>query len=203
MITAYYDRVVKEELEKIFTQRQKRSVSDTNRVPSAVLIPLYQKQGRYYIVFIRRTESVKTHKGQISFPGGARDANDRTLLHTAIRESREEIGLRTKDIEVIGEMDDEITTTSNYIVTPFVAMIPWPYRFTKNKDEVADIIEVPINMLLEKGHLKANTETLDGRPVESYTYYYQGKVIWGATARILKKLLDIIKGIIQSEQSGT
>lgn len=203
MITAYYDRVVKEELEKIFTQRQKRSVSDTNRVPSAVLIPLYQKQGRYYIVFIRRTESVKTHKGQISFPGGARDANDRTLLHTAIRESREEVGLRTKDIEVIGEMDDEITTTSNYIVTPFVAMIPWPYRFTKNKDEVADIIEVPINMLLEKGHLKANTETLDGRPVESYTYYYQGKVIWGATARILKKLLDIIKGIIQSEQSGT
>ena len=203
MIPAYYDRVVKEELEKIFTQREKQSVSDMSRVPSAVLIPLYQKQGRYYIVFIRRTESVKTHKGQISFPGGARDANDRTLLHTAIRESREEIGLRTKDIEVIGEMDDEITTTSNYIVTPFVAMIPWPYRFTKNKDEVAEMIEVPINMLLEKGHLKANTETLDGRPIESYTYYYQGKVIWGATARILKKLLDIIKGITQSEQSGT
>jgi len=190
-------------LKETLAQRQKHHLVDPRLTPSAVLIPLYQKQGRYYIVFIRRTESVKTHKGQISFPGGARDANDRTLLHTAIRESREEIGLRTKDIEVIGEMDDEITTTSNYIVTPFVAMIPWPYRFTKNKDEVAEMIEVPINMLLEKGHLKANTETLDGRPIESYTYYYQGKVIWGATARILKKLLDIIKGITQSEQSGT
>lgn len=190
---------MKEELAKILAQRQKQYISDANRIPSAVLIPLYQKQGKYYIIFIRRTETVKTHKGQISFPGGMRDKSDETLLHTAIRESGEEIGLKTKDIEIIGEMDDEITTTSNYIVTPFVAVIPWPYRFTKNRDEVAEIIEVPINMLLEKGHLKANTENLNGRPIESFTYYYQGKVIWGATARILKKLLDMIGKINRGE----
>lgn len=190
---------MKEELAKILAQRQKQYISDANRIPSAVLIPLYQKQGKYYIIFIRRTETVKTHKGQISFPGGMRDKSDETLLHTAIRESGEEIGLKTKDIEIIGEMDDEITTTSNYIVTPFVAVIPWPYRFTKNRDEVAEIIEVPINMLLEKGHLKANTENLNGRPIESFTYYYQGKVIWGATARILKKLLDMIGKINRDE----
>ncbi len=186
---------MKEELERILAQRKKRYINDASRVPSSVLIPLYQKQGHYTIVFIRRTENVKDHKGQISFPGGARDINDRTLLHTAIRESREEIGLRTKDTEIIGEMDDEITTTSNYVVTPFVAMIPWPYRFKKNKDEVAEIMEVPVKALLEKGCRQSNTETLNGQPIDSYTYNYQGNIIWGATARILKKLLDIISSI--------
>jgi 8-oxo-dGTP pyrophosphatase MutT (NUDIX family) len=191
---------VKEELEKILSQREKRYINEASRQSSAVLIPIYQKRGHYYIVFIRRTETVKSHKGQISFPGGARDVNDKTLLHTAIRESREEIGLYMKDIEVIGELDDEITTTSNYVVTPFVAMIPWPYRFKKNEDEVAEIMEVPLKVLLEKGCLKANTETLNGKPIDSYAYYYQGKVIWGATARILKKLLDIIGKVMQGEE---
>jgi 8-oxo-dGTP pyrophosphatase MutT (NUDIX family) len=183
---------MKEELQRILAQREKRYINDAGRVPSAVLIPLYETQGRYYIVFIRRTETVKDHKGQISFPGGARDVNDRTLLHTAVRESREEIGLRTKDIEIIGELDDELTTTSNFVVTPFVAIIPWPYRFKKNKDEVAEIIRVPVEELLGKGSVKQGSETLNDRPIESYTYSYEGKVIWGATARILKKLLDIV-----------
>jgi 8-oxo-dGTP pyrophosphatase MutT (NUDIX family) len=188
-------RAMKEELERILAQREKRYINDTSRVQSAVLIPLYQKQGQYYIVFIKRTETVKDHKGQISFPGGMRDADDRTLLHTAVRESREEIGLRQKDIEVIGELDDELTTTSNYIVTPFVAMIPWPYRFRKNEDEVAEIMQAPIAALLEKDKQSEGNEILNGQPIASYTYNYEGKVIWGATARILKKLLDIIEKI--------
>jgi 8-oxo-dGTP pyrophosphatase MutT (NUDIX family) len=188
-------RAMKEELERILAQREKSYINDTSRVPSAVMIPLYQKQEQYYIVFIKRTETVKDHKGQISFPGGMRDADDRTLLHTAVRESREEIGLRQKDIEVIGELDDELTTTSNYIVTPFVAMIPWPYRFRKNEDEVAEIMQAPIAALLEKDKLSEGSEILNGQPIKSYTYNYEGKVIWGATARILKKLLDIIEKI--------
>jgi len=186
---------MKEKLERALAQRQKQYIADESRIPSAVLIPLYQREGYYYIVFIRRTEKVKTHKGQISFPGGMRDVDDSSLLHTAVRESGEEIGLKKKDIKIIGELDDELTTTSNFIVTPFVGMIPWPYRFKKNKEEVAEILEVPINELLEKGYLKANTESLRGKPIESYKYFYEGRVIWGATARILKKLLDIISGI--------
>ena len=137
-----------EELRKILEMREKRPIEDPDRVPAAVLIPLYLKKNRYEIVLIRRTENVKDHKGQISFPGGARDVDDGTLLHTALRESREEIGLRTKDIEIIGEMDDELTTTSSFIVTPFVAVIPWPYRFTRNKLEVAEILRVPIAALM-------------------------------------------------------
>ena len=190
---------MKEELERVLAQREKRYIIDAERVPAAVLVPLYQKQGTYYIVFIKRTEKVKDHKGQISFPGGARDNEDQTLLHTAVRESREEIGLQAQDIEVIGELDDELTTTSNYTVTPFVAVIPCPYSFQKNADEVADILEVPIAALMNNGRMSENDEILDGEPIESYTYEYRGNIIWGATARILKKLLDIIGGINRKE----
>jgi len=184
---------VKAELKKLLAQRHKRHIDDANRVPSAVLIPVYEQQGQYHIVFIRRTETVKTHKGQISFPGGTREISDGTLLDTAIRESFEEIGLSPEDVEILGGLDDEVTTTSNYVVTPFIGMIPWPYRFVKNKDEVNEIIRVPIAALMDEGCLKPDTEYLNGKEFESYAYHYKEKVIWGATARILKKFLDVYR----------
>ena len=183
---------MKETLRQLLAQRQKRHINDADRVPAAVLLPLYEQHGQYYIVLIKRTETVTEHKGQISFPGGTRDAGDNTLLYTALRECSEEIGLRAEDIEVLGELDDEVTTTSNYIVSPFVAMMPWPYRFVRNKEEVDEIIEVPIPALLEKGCLQPDTEVLNGKVVASYAYHYQGRVIWGATARILNRFLDIL-----------
>jgi 8-oxo-dGTP pyrophosphatase MutT (NUDIX family) len=185
-------------LKELLAARQKRYIEDPARIRSAVLIALYREQGQYYIVFIKRTDTVKTHKGQISFPGGGLDRGDKTLRDTALRESHEEIGLNPGDAEVLGELDDEITTTSNYIVTPFVASIPWPYRFTKNKAEVNEIIRVPVSALLEKTNPRPDIETLEGGiVVESYNYHYQGNVIWGATARILYKFLDILAGAMK------
>ncbi len=183
------------ELKKIMAQRKKVYITDKTRLPSAVLIPLYKKDGKYHIIFIKRTQKVKVHKGQISFPGGMRDKGDNTLLDTALREAEEEIGLHREDAIILGELDDEITTTSNYIVTPFIALIPWPYNLTPNKMEVAKIIGVPITSLLEKNSRKPDTETLNGKKVDSFVYYYQRTKIWGATARILKKLLEMIERI--------
>jgi 8-oxo-dGTP pyrophosphatase MutT (NUDIX family) len=182
---------MRDELRQLLARRQKHYIVDTNRTLSAVLLPLYIKQGEPNILFIKRTDKVKEHKGQISFPGGNREDRDRTLLDTALRECYEEIGLRTEDADVLGEMDDEVTTTSNYIVSPFVAMIPWPYQFQTNEDEVDEIIEVPISALLDKNCLHPDTEILNGKAVESYTYHYKGNIIWGATARILNRFLDI------------
>jgi 8-oxo-dGTP pyrophosphatase MutT (NUDIX family) len=179
------------ELKIFLAQRTKFYITDKNRVPSAVLIPMYKEDGRYHIVFIKRTMTVKAHQGQISFPGGMQDKGE-TLRDTVLREAEEEIGLRPEDVNIIGELDDEITTTSNYIVTPFVATIPWPYYLVPNKGEVAKIITVPIDALLDKNCRKPETEMLNGQKVESFAYYYQGTRIWGATARILKKLLGII-----------
>lgn len=190
---------MKNELKKILSARGKNRKILADRVPSAVLIPLYEKQGQWHILFIRRTDTVKTHKGQISFPGGAREPGDKTLKDTAVREAYEEIGLKPEAVEILGELDDEITTTSHYVVTPFVAGIPWPYEFVINRREVADIIEVPIPALLEADCLRQETEYLKGRAISSYAYYYEGERIWGATARILYKLLEIISSMAVKE----
>jgi 8-oxo-dGTP pyrophosphatase MutT (NUDIX family) len=182
---------VKERLKQLLNRREKLSIFAKGRVSSAVLLPLYIWQGQCHIVFIKRTETVREHRGQISFPGGTCEDVDRTLLDTALRECSEEIGLCIEDVEILGELDDELTTTSNYIVSPFVAMIPWPYQFQMNKYEVDEIIEVPVQALLDKDCRQLGIEILNGQAVESYVYYYQGRVIWGATARILNRFLDI------------
>ena len=189
---------MKNKLRQLLAQRQKQHIVNESRVPSAVLLPIYERQGQYHILFIRRTETVTEHKGQISFPGGTCEETDRTLLDTALRECAEEIGLQADDIEVLGELDDEVTTTSNYIVSTFVAMIPCPYQFKVNEEEVDEIIEIPVSALLDKDCLKQDTELLNGKTIDSCTYHYQGRVIWGATARILNKFLDILTRVMPS-----
>jgi len=182
-------KAMKQRLRQALSQRQKRHIVDASRVPAAVLLPIYYKQGQYYILFTKRTEKVKEHKAQISFPGGAYQEGDRTLVGTSLRECAEEIGLIPSEVEVLGELDDTVTKTSSYIITPFVGLIPWPYQFKVNGEEIEEIIEVPISVLLDKGCLRH--EIINGKAVTSYFYHYQGRVIWGATARILNQFLDI------------
>ena len=184
-------RAMKQRLRQALSQRQKRHIVDASRVPSAVLLPIYYKQGQYYILFTKRTGKVKEHKGQISFPGGVYQDGDRTLVDTALRECAEEIGLKAEAVEVLGELDDTATQTSSYIISPFVAIIPWPYPLKVDQWETEEIIEVPISALLDKSSLRQETEIIDGETVTSYFYYYQGRVIWGATAKILNQFLDI------------
>jgi len=183
-------RAMKQRLRQALSLRQKRHIVDASRVPSAVILPIYYKQGQYYILFTKRTGKVKEHKSEISFPGGAHQDGDRTLVDTALRECTEEIGLMADRVEVLGELDDTITTTSSYIISPFVAIIPWPYPFKVDQWETEEIIEIPISALLDKDCLRQETEIVDGKAVTSYLYHYQGRVIWGATARILIQFLD-------------
>jgi len=182
---------MEQRLKQALSRRQKRHVVDARWVSSAVLIPIYYKEGEYHILFTKRTEKVKDHKGHISFPGGAYEEQDGTLANTALRESTEEIGLAAEAVELLGELDDFPTTTSNYIISPFVATIRWPYPLKIDPMEVEEIIEVPISALLDKSCLRQETDTLDGQVITAYSYHYQGKVIWGATAKILNQFLDI------------
>jgi len=189
-------RAMKQRLRQALSQRRKRHIVDANRVPSAVLVPIYCKQGEYYILFTKRTGKVKAHKGQISFPGGAYQDGDRALVDTALRECAEEIGLTADKIEVLGELDDNITLSTDYVISPFVAIIPWPHSLKVNQQEIEEIIEVPISALLDKNSLRQGTEIVDGKAVTIYFYHYQGKVIWGATARILNQFLDIFARVM-------
>ena len=182
---------MKQRLRQILSRRQKQHIIDTSRIPAAVLIPIYIKHGECYILFTKRTEAVKEHKGQISFPGGTYEERDKTLLNTALRESFEEIGLTSADVEILGELDDYPSMTSNYIITPFVGLIPWPYQFKIDREEVEEIIEAPIAALRDDNNLRLETEILNKETLTLYFYHYQDKVIWGATARILNKFLGV------------
>jgi len=187
--------LMEQRLRQALSRRQKQHIVEPGWVPSAVLVPIYYKEGQYYLLFIKRTEKVKEHKGEISFPGGAYGEGDGTLLDTALRESDEEVGLAPGEVEVLGVLDDIVTKTSGYVISPFVALIPWPYQFKINREEVEEIIEVPISVLQDKSCVHQETEIIEGEAVTSYFYHYQGRVIWGATARILNQFLDILTQI--------
>jgi len=185
-----YDKSVKQRLKQLLSQRQKLHIVDTSRISSAVLVPIYCKRGEYYLLFTKRTQKVKDHKGQISFPGGAKEGNE-TLVDTALRECAEEIGLAAEEVEILGELDDAISLTSNYVISPFVALIPWPYHFKVSEEEIDELIEAPVLAFIDGACQLQEERTTAGEVVNSYSYYYQGRVIWGVTARVLKQFLDI------------
>lgn len=180
---------MKEKLRWVLTHREKRHIFAPGRISAAVLLPLYNKQGEYHILFIKRTERVSTHKGQISFPGGAFEAADGTLLNTALRESCEEVGVMPGKVEVLGELDDEVSLVSNYVITPFVGIIPYPYPFKVDGEETELTIEAPLSAFIGKSY--EEQEVIAGESRTTYRFYYDGREIWGATARILYKFLKL------------
>ena len=184
----------RERVRAVLVGRQRQVVVRDDLRPAAVLIPLYEADGEHHILFTRRTENVEYHKGQVSFPGGARDEGDESLLATAVRECCEEIGLLDRDIEILGELDDTATITSNFAVSPFVASIPHPYDFRINHEEVVEVVGVPIRALLAPGNPGEEYGVLDGIYRHTYTYRHGDFVIWGATARMLKQFLDLVFG---------
>ena len=159
---------------------------------AAVLIPLFQDGSDIRVLLTQRTQTVEAHKGQISFPGGRIDEKDRSLLETALREAYEEVGIHEKDVTVLGRTDDMRTVASNYIVHPFVGVIPSSYSFVVNTDEVERLIAVPFRVFFEGGSVMP--VIYEDNVYESLAYTYDGEVIWGATARIMNNLVSILRG---------
>jgi len=180
-----------DKLRQALASRQKLEISGMGLTEAAVLIPIFCKDGEYHILFEQRSEQVPTHKGQISFPGGGRTKDDATLQDTALRESREEIGLSSKDAEILGELDDTPTTTSGFNISPFVALIPYPYDFKLSPYEIKEIFSVPVKALIHKTKKRKEQYTFGNQVFVGYSYEYQGRHIWGATAKIVRQLLEI------------
>jgi 8-oxo-dGTP pyrophosphatase MutT (NUDIX family) len=179
---------VKEQIEEILRHRKKRRISGENLKASAVLIPLFHNQGQYHVLFTERSDEVVFHKGQVCFPGGTQESSDVSLLQTALREAEEEIGLDDKDIEILGELDDITTLVTNYVISPFVAFIPYPHSLKTDGKEVKATFSVPLSFLMDEANFKQ----------DSYAYEYEGHIIWGATARIVRQLVGLLKS-----ESGT
>jgi len=182
----------KQKIKEILTSRQRQVVIGGSLRPSAVLVPIYKKDGEYYIVLTKRTQSVMYHKGQISFPGGAYDKDDGDLTATALREAFEEIGVRADDVEILGNLDDQSTYTSKFVITPFVGAIPYPYKFKASRKEVEELIEAPVSALLSPSSYSPETQDDDGKNYPWGNYCYGKHRITGITARILKQLLDLV-----------
>ena len=185
------DWQMKEKIRQALASRRKEKMNDKSLTEAAVLVPLFSRGGEYHILFTRRSSQVAHHKGQISFPGGARSEGDHSLLDTALRESWEEIGLETRDIEIIGELDDTPTVSSGFVISPFVAFVPYPYEFKMSDYEIDEIFHVPVSALLHKAKVTRESRVALGEVVTAYSYEYEGRVIWGATAWIVRQLLEV------------
>jgi 8-oxo-dGTP pyrophosphatase MutT (NUDIX family) len=178
-------------LRKTLSQRERRVIEHLPFAHAAVLVPLFRKGKDCHLLFTKRTDQVKYHKGEISFPGGTFDKEDLELQQTALREAFEEIGLKENDIQILGVLDDIVTITE-FIVTPFVGLFPYPYPFQVSPIEIAELIEVPLASLLDEKCF-GEREILQGEKRRIvYTYQYENHTIWGATALILKQFLDLI-----------
>jgi 8-oxo-dGTP pyrophosphatase MutT (NUDIX family) len=189
-------------LRQVLSQRKVVYITGTDRISAAVLIPVYRDNGEYHVIFTRRTHKVSTHKGQISFPGGAHDPEDTSMQETALRECSEEVGLACNAIDILGELDDFATHVSYFVISPFVGLIPWPCEFTLSESETAEIISVPISALLDKTCMSEGNEIVGDKLIPACFYTYKGNVIWGATARILKQFLDIWRQAAELVPSG-
>jgi 8-oxo-dGTP pyrophosphatase MutT (NUDIX family) len=179
------------QIQNLLSSRQRKVIEHPPFSHAAVLVPLFQKDGDCHLLFTKRSEEVKYHKGEISFPGGVVDEEDRELIHTALREAREEIGLKENDVQIIGVLDDIVTITK-FIVTPFIGLFPHPYPFKVSEVEIAELIEVPLSSLVEEDCYSEREIFRGGQNEIIYSYQYGKHIIWGATARILKQLLDLI-----------
>jgi len=165
----------------------------TQCLKAAVLLLLYNKEGKPHLVFIRRSGQGRHHQNQISFPGGQQQKKE-SIEQTALREAGEELGLNAKDLLVIGHLTPLYVHTSNYCVFPLVAGAGRGLSFRPCPVEVSEIIEVPLAHLLDSNNLKEEFWTLRGQQVMVPFYQFGEHKIWGATAMILAEFLDILDG---------
>lgn len=163
---------------------------DTRLKCAAVLIPLASFGNEWHVVYTRRTDRVESHKGQVSFPGGACDDGETTPEETALREADEEIGIHPQDVKVLGKLTRMITIT-NYRVSPVVGVIPWPYAFKVANIEVARVFTMPLLWLADHKNYWEFFRRDDDRSVIFY-HPYDGELLWGATARMTVNFLKTI-----------
>lgn len=161
---------------------------------AAVLMPLLKKGDAWHILLTRRNGDLPEHSGQVAFPGGRSDAEDETPEATALREAYEEIGLQPADVRLLGRLNPHLTVT-NYLVTPVVGVVPWPYPFQLAEAEVSRVFTIPLDWLVDPSHYEERQRKLPA-PFSSIPVIhflpYDGEVLWGISARLTLRLLAIL-----------
>lgn len=168
---------------------ERRVLEVPSRRKAAVLVPLFERDGEAWVVLTRRTASMSTHAGQISFPGGAADPGEDDLWDTAARETCEELGVLPSDIAHLGALDDYPTYSSGFIVSAYVGSIAPPALWAHSEGEIDEVIELPLRRLAEVGRMEVWER--DGIRFPMHLFEVDGHRVWGVTAYILRRFLDV------------
>ncbi len=169
-----------------------RSPGNDARI-AAVLILLYPYEESIYTVFMQRHNYEGVHGGQISFPGGKKEAGDKDITDTALREAYEETGVDPKTVAVIGTLTPLYIPVSNMLVTPVVGWTEKKPDFIEQHEEVVFLFDADIERFLDPSIKKTKPMVIRGESIDIKYYDYDGNVIWGATAMMLHELLTIIR----------
>ena len=176
----------------ILRTRTPKAIAGDDFRPAAVLAPIQERPDGDHLVLILRADNLSSHSGQVAFPGGSVDPADLDALATALRETEEEIGLGPGHVRILGQLD-QVFAGYNFLVTPFVGLIPYPYKFRPDPRETAEVFSVPVAALLRQEAFTLDSR-LSQRSEPIYHFQYQEWDIWGATARMVKQLLELVYG---------
>lgn len=166
-----------------------------NARESAVLILFYVKQDEPHLVLMQRPTYNGAHSGQVSFPGGKRETLDRDIIHTALREANEEVGIVMDDVDVIGRLSDVYTPVSNFNVSPIVGCVNYYPQFIIDLREVEELIELKLSDLTDVKELTSSNIIMPNKTIiKAPSFRFNDKIIWGATALMLNELRWILRG---------
>lgn len=159
---------------------------------AAVLIPLVARPDGITVLLTQRTPNLAAHAGQVSFPGGRLEPQDRDARDAALRETAEEIGLLHRHIQLVGELE-EYGTVTGFRVTPVIGIVTPPFTLSPDPTEVAEIFEVPLAFILDPANRRHAVEQRDGIERDIYEIVFARYRIWGFTARLLVRLVEAIE----------
>ncbi len=179
------------EIKKRLEARKTVKVEMPELTQASVMMLIMNKDGEAHVFLTRRTNKVATHKGQVSFPGGKIDEEDKDELAAALRETCEEAGISSGDIEILGQFDDFFSVEGFHVCT-FIGSIDYPCEYKINKDEIDDYIEAPLSIFYNKEYDKIEDFHFKGKDIRVYYYSFKDFIIWGLTARILTEFADKI-----------
>jgi len=196
-------KLTEAEIMENLRSRRPAQITEPDLTPSAIMVPLFRRfvgarlaapdSEGWVVLFTKRSQKVEAHKGEISFPGGVIEPGE-SALGAALREIEEEVGIKKERIRLLGELD-EILTMTGFRIRPFVASLDWPVALRPNQGEIEEIYILPLAKFLDPGRLKIQHWQRKEQDYPVYHFQFPECTVWGATAKIIKNLLERLLGI--------
>ena len=185
------EATLREPLRRLLGARQVRTIPAGTAKPAAVLVPVFERQGEAHVWLVRRPRTMRSHAGQVAFPGGKADAQDASALETALREADEELGIPRESVDVLGALD-EMHTITGFAISPFVGWLAPDVEVRPSLEEVARAFSAPLRTFLEP---PSGVPPWRGWTVE-------GELVWGATAGIVRGFVAILRELGVGSPAG-